>query len=89
MSVTVRIPSTLRQYTEWKSEIDLEGKTVREVMEKLKIRFPESDARFFSTRISRYMSLYLNDQNINSLNGLDTAVGEKDILSIVFAMAGG
>jgi molybdopterin synthase sulfur carrier subunit len=89
MSIKVRIPSTLRQYTEQKSEIDLEGKTVREVIENFRARFPDADARFFSTKTSRYMNLYLNDQNIRSLNDLDTAVSEKDVLSIVFAIAGG
>ena len=89
MSTTVRIPSPLRQYTELKSEIVLEGKTVREVLESFKIRFPDAGARFFSAKTSRYMSLYLNDRDIRSLNNLDTPVGENDILSIVFAIAGG
>jgi molybdopterin synthase sulfur carrier subunit len=89
MSVTVRIPSPLRQYTEQKSEIALEGETVREVLESFKSRFPDAGDRFFSTRTSRYMNLYLNDQDIRSLNNLDTLVGENDILSIVFAIAGG
>ncbi len=89
MSITVRIPSPLRQYTELKSEIILEGKTVREVLENFKVRFPDAGERFFSAKTSRYMSLYLNDQDIRSLGNLDTPVGEKDILSIVFAIAGG
>jgi len=89
MGITVRIPSPLRQYTEQQSEIVLEGKTVREVLESFKVRFPDAGARFFSQRTSRYMNLYLNDQDIRSLNDLDTPVGEKDILSIVFAIAGG
>ena len=89
MSITVRIPSPLRQYTEMKSEIMLEGKNVREVLESLKARFPDAGERFFSAKTSRYMSLYLNDQDIRSLNNLDTPVAEKDVLSIVFAIAGG
>jgi molybdopterin converting factor small subunit len=89
MGITVRIPSTLRQYTELKSEIILEGKTVREVLEKLKIRFPDTETAVFSARTSRYMSFYLNDQNIRSLNDLDTPVNENDTVSIVFALAGG
>ncbi len=89
MSITVRIPSPLRQYTELKSEIMLEGKTVREVLDSFKARFPDAGERFFSSKTSRYMSLYLNDQDIRSLGNLDTPVSEKDILSIVFAIAGG
>ena len=89
MGITVRIPSPLRQYTEQQSEVVLEGKTVREVLESFKERFPEASDRFFSAKTARYMSLYLNDQSIRSLGNLDTPVAEKDILSIVFAIAGG
>jgi sulfur-carrier protein len=89
MGITVRIPSPLQQYTEQQSEIVLEGKTVREVLESFKVRFPDAGNRFFSEKTARYMNLYLNDQNIRSLGNLDTPVSEKDILSIVFAIAGG
>jgi molybdopterin synthase sulfur carrier subunit len=89
MSITVRIPSPLRQYTELKAEIDLEGKTVREVLESFKVRFPDAGKRFFASNTSRYMNLYLNDEDIKSLKDQDTAVKDGDILSIVFAIAGG
>jgi molybdopterin converting factor small subunit len=89
MGIIVRIPSPLRQYTEQKSEIVLEGKTVGEVLDNFKVRFPDASARFFSARTARYMNLYVNDQDAKSLNNMDTPVGEKDILSIVFAIAGG
>jgi molybdopterin converting factor small subunit len=89
MSITIRIPSTLRQYTELKSEIVLEGKTVGEVLESFKVRFPDAGDRFFSAKTSRYMNLYLNDKDIRSLGNLDTPVKDSDILSIVFAIAGG
>jgi sulfur-carrier protein len=89
MGITVRIPSPLRQYTEQKAEIVLEGKTVGEVLDNFKARFPAASTSFFSTRTARYMNLYVNDRDIKSLNNLDTPVGEKDILSIVFAIAGG
>jgi molybdopterin converting factor small subunit len=35
------------------------------------------------------MNMYLNEQDIRNLNDLDTPVAEKDVLSIVFAIAGG
>jgi sulfur-carrier protein len=89
MGVSVRIPSPLRQYTEQIAEIVLEGKTVGEVLESFKARFPDASARFFSARTARYMNLYLNDRDVRSLNNMDTPVGEKDVLSIVFAIAGG
>jgi sulfur-carrier protein len=89
MSVLVRIPSLLRQYTEQTSEITLEGNTVEEVLENLKLRFPEAGARFFSARTARFMNIYLNDKDVRSLQQLNTPVSDKDVLSIVFAIAGG
>jgi molybdopterin synthase sulfur carrier subunit len=89
MSITVRIPAPLQQYTEHMSEIAADGKTVGEVLESFKARFPDAGNLFFSSKSSRYMNLYLNDQDVKSLNNLDTPVNEKDILSIVFAIAGG
>ena len=89
MGITVRIPSPLRQYTEQKSEIELEGTTVREILESFKTRFPDAATRFFSTRTARYMHLYVNDQDIRTLNNLDTPINDSDTLSIIFAIAGG
>ena len=89
MGITVRIPGPLQQYTEQMSEIVADGNTVGEVLESFKARFPDAGNRFFSAKSSRYMNLYLNDQDIKSLNNLDTPVHDKDILSIVFAIAGG
>ena len=89
MSITVRIPSPLRQYTEQIAEIKMEGKTVGEVLENFKTRFPEADTRFFSTKTSRFMNLYLNDQDVRALGKMETPVNENDTLSIVFAIAGG
>ncbi|MBN2317439.1 MAG: MoaD/ThiS family protein [Acidobacteria bacterium] len=89
MSITVRIPSPLRQYTEQMSEIKMEGKTIGEVLENFKARFPDADTRFFSTKTSRFMNLYLNDQDVRTLQDMGTPVGENDTLSIVFAIAGG
>jgi sulfur-carrier protein len=89
MGITVRIPSLLRQCTEQKSEVIVEGETVQEVMEGFKARFPDAATRFFSPKTARYMNLYLNDQDIRSLNAMDTPVKDKDVLSIVFAIAGG
>ncbi len=89
MGITVRIPSMLRQYTEMKSEVELDGKTVREVIESFKARFPDAGNRFFSEKTARYMNLYLNDQDVRSLGNLDTPVKENDVVSIIFAIAGG
>ncbi|MBN1570089.1 MAG: MoaD/ThiS family protein [Acidobacteria bacterium] len=89
MGITLRIPAPLRQYTAQLAEIEVEGKTVGEVVERFKARFPDAGDLFFSPKTARYMNLYLNDKDIKSLGNLDTPVHENDIISIVFAIAGG
>ena len=87
--ITVYIPSPLRPLTGDQPEIQLEGRTVGEVMENFKIRFPEACARFFSPRTERYLNLYLNEEDVRVLQGTDTLVREGDELTIVFAVGGG
>lgn len=91
MSVTVRIPTPIRQYTNQEAEVVLEGKTVGEVLQGFKARFPEAGTRFFSadSKASRFVNLYLNDEDIRFLKDLETPVGDKDTLSIILAIAGG
>jgi molybdopterin synthase sulfur carrier subunit len=91
MSITVRIPTPIRQFTEQNAEVALEGKTVGEVLEAFKSRFPEAAARFFSndSKTSRFVNLYLNDEDIRFLQDLNTSVKSTDTLSIILAIAGG
>ena len=91
MSIMVRIPTPIRQYTEQIAEVSLEGKTVGEVLEAFKSRFPEAATRFFSndSKTSRFVNLYLNDEDIRFLQDLNTSVNSTDTLSIILAIAGG
>jgi len=87
--ITVYIPSPLRPFTGEQSEMKIEGKTVGEVMDNFKAGFPDAGARFFSPRTARYLNLYLNDEDVRVLEGMDTPVHDGDELTIVFAVGGG
>ncbi len=91
MSITVRIPTPLRQFTEQNAEVSLGGNTVGEVLDAFKARFPEAATRFFtsSSKTSRFVNLYLNDEDIRFLQDLNTPVKENDTVSIILAIAGG
>ena len=56
-----------------------------------RIRDPEAGSRFFSaeSKTSRFVNLYLNDEDVRFLQDLATPVKEKDTLSIILAIAGG
>ena len=87
--INVYIPSPLHPFTDEQPSIQLEGRTVGEVMENFKTRFPDAATRFFSQRTARYLNLYLNDEDVRVIGGMDAPVKDGDELTIVFAVGGG
>ena len=88
---TIFIPSSLRRYTAGQSKVQVNGATVSEIIENLERRYPGVKSRLCdeSGRIKRYVNVFVNDEEIRSLQGPDTPLSEKDEVSIVPAMAGG
>ena len=88
---TVKIPPVLRARTGGEAEIAASGETVGEVLEALAAAHPDTRDQLFSGdgALNRYVNVYLNDEDVRVLDGLDTAVGESDTLVILPAMAGG
>ncbi|HRV96674.1 MAG TPA: MoaD/ThiS family protein [Anaerolineae bacterium] len=88
---TVRIPSPLRRYTNGQSKVESSGASVNEIIESLEAQYPGVKARLCddSGQIKRYVNVFVNDEEIRTLQGGDTPVGDKDEVSIIPAMAGG
>lgn len=91
MTVTVRIPSPLRTLTKGAEEVPASGQTVREVVGDLERQFPGIKSRLCDDRgeLRRFVNVFLAEEDIRFLDGLDTSVKEGDKLSIVPAIAGG
>ena len=91
MAVLVRVPTPLRRLTNGQGEVEVEGSTIREVIENLDRLFPGFKERLLdeSGNLRRFVNLYLNDEDIRFLEGIETKVKDKDVLSIVPAIAGG
>jgi len=87
----VRIPSPLRRYTGGQSKVSVAGETVIEVIDNLDTAYPGLKSRICdeSGQIKRYVNIFINEDEIRTLQGADTPVGERDEVSIVPAMAGG
>lgn len=87
----IRIPSPLRRYTEGQSKVTVAGTSVIEVIDNLETSYPGLKSRICdeSGQIKRYVNIFVNEDEIRTLNGADSAVDEKDEISIVPAMAGG
>ena len=88
---TVRIPSPLRRYTNNQSKVQTNGGSIGELLANLEADYPGIRAKLCDDNgnIKRYVNVFVNDEEIRTLQGGDTPVGEKDEVSIIPAMAGG
>jgi molybdopterin synthase sulfur carrier subunit len=88
---TVKIPPVLRSATGGESEVGADGATVGEVLRALAETHPDTRAQLFADdgELNRYVNVYLNDEDVRVLDGLDTSVSESDTVVILPAMAGG
>ncbi|RUM31804.1 MAG: molybdopterin synthase sulfur carrier subunit [Aquifex sp.] len=91
MAVTVRIPTPLRRLTNGQGEVEVDAKSVREAIEKLEEQFPGFKERLVDENgeLRKFVNLYVNDEDVRFLKGLDTELKDGDTLSIVPAIAGG
>ena len=88
---TVKIPPVLRPSTGGAKELQAEGGTVGDVLRSLADQHPATESQLFSEggELNRYVNVYLNDEDVRVLDGLDTEVGAGDTIVILPAMAGG
>lgn len=91
MAVKVRIPTQLRELTGGAAEVDVEGATVTEVLKQLEARHPGFAERLYDAQgqLRRFVNVFVADEDIRFLHGLDTPVLEGEVVSIVPAVAGG
>jgi len=88
---TVKIPPVLRASVGGEKQVAAEGGSVGEVLKSLASAHPDTQSQLFSAEgeLNRYVNVYLNDEDVRVLDGLETSVGEGDTLVILPAMAGG
>ncbi|CAB4932570.1 unannotated protein [freshwater metagenome] len=88
---TIRIPPVLRPSVGGEREVSAAGDTVGDVLRNLSEAHPDTATQLFSAdgELNRYVNVYLNDEDVRVLDGLDTVVGDGDTLVILPAMAGG
>lgn len=91
MSVTVRIPSQLRPLAGGNSEVSVEASTVSEALKALDAAHPGFADRLYddSGNLRRFINVFVSDQDIRFLSGVDTPVADGTTVSIVPAVAGG
>lgn len=90
MAIKVNIPSPLREHTQGKTVVETGGTTVKAVLDDLCGQHPSLTAKLFAgAEVKPFLNVYLNDEDIRYLDGLDTTTKDGDELSIIPAVAGG
>jgi MoaD family protein len=88
---TIRIPPVLRPSTNGEREVSAGGATVGQVLDALADAHPTTRGQLFGEggELNRYVNVYLNDEDVRVLDGLQTDVSDSDVIQILPAMAGG
>src|ERR1700735_2739889 len=88
---TIKIPPVLRASVGGERQVQADGSDIGEALRALASEHPAPQDQLFGAdgSLNRYVNVYLNDEDVRVLDGLDTAVGDTDTLVILPAMAGG
>lgn len=91
MSVTVRIPTILRSYTDEQSKVEAEGDTLSDVLDSLDTSYPGIKARIVDEKgaVRRFVNVYVKDEDVRFAQGLATKTPADTQISIIPAVAGG
>jgi molybdopterin synthase sulfur carrier subunit len=86
--VRVRIPDPLRSYTDQQKVVEADGNTVAELLTDLDRRYPGIRFRMVDEqdRIRKHMKVFVNDESVRDL---DTAITDRDEITIMQALSGG
>ena len=90
MAVAVRIPTILRQYTGGDKMVAAQGADLEAVIADLDANYPGiADRLVDESGLRRFINVYLNDEDVRFLQGLQTSIDDGDNLTILPAVAGG
>ena len=89
--VTIEIPYPLRIYVEGKSEIQLTGTSIGQLLHELTQQYPRLAPHIFneSGQLRKFILVYLNDEDIRYKGGLEAEVYTDSTVKIIPALAGG
>ena len=88
---TIKVPPVLRPKAGDNAEVSVDGSTVGEALTAFVDAHPDTKDQLFGPEgdLNRYVNVYLNDEDVRVLDGLETAIDDGDTVVILPAMAGG
>ncbi len=91
MAATVRIPTTMRPLTGGQKQIAVEPGSLGDVISALEVAHPGMGERLLDEEgaLRKFVNVFVDDDDVRYLDGLDTPVGDNITVSIIPAVAGG
>lgn len=91
MAITVRIPTVLRAATGGQAVIEGQGVTIGEVLGRIASDHPGVKPQLFHEdgALHKFLNVYINDDDVRYLGGLDAPVNDGDEITLLPAVAGG
>jgi sulfur-carrier protein len=90
MAIEVRIPTILRTYTDGAKQVEGTGSTLSELLADLDSKHTGLRDRLVDDKgLRRFVNVYLNDEDVRFLSGLETPVKDGDTVTVLPAVAGG
>ena len=90
MAIEVRIPTILRPYTKDQKTVEAEGSTLSAVISDLDEKYTGLGERLLENgALRRYINVYVNDEDVRFLGGLETLIKDGDSITVLPAVAGG
>jgi molybdopterin synthase sulfur carrier subunit len=91
MPTEVRLPTLLRQYCDGQAVVKAEGSTIGELLKDLESQYPGMQGQLTEAdgTLRKFVNVYLNDDDVRFLDGVNTKIQSGDEVSILPAVAGG
>ena len=87
---SIKIPTPLRPYTSNAAQVDVSGATVGEALSDLVTRYPDLKPHLYNGgELRNFVNVFLGEEDVRFLNGLDTDLEPNDALRIIPSIAGG
>ena len=94
MAIEVRIPTILRTYTDGAKAVEADGATLTALIDDLEQKFPGIKERLIDSSagegdLRRFVNVYINDEDVRFIGGLDAGLADGDQVVVLPAVAGG
>ena len=91
MAIDVRIPPILRTYTEGEKAVTAQGESIGALIDDLESNHPGIKGRLLDDQgdLRRFVNVYVNDEDVRFIGGLEAEVSDGDQVVVLPAVAGG